>query len=378
MEGEEARAVRAPLRRSRVREWDVLRSMAFAAVVLQHLLGACAQRSGLGPAGQAFCAAAFEPLRFAVPMFVFLFGCSLFYANPQGVRYGAYLKKRLFELALPYAVWTVIYMRFMERPIGPRALLRSLLLGEGGYHLWYVVMILQFVVLTPVFFWVKKQAGAHPVAAMAVLLLLWLLYLGVTPHWDGGGLAGAVFYRHRSLVFLSWIGFFALGVLCGACRERFSHWTKRLFPLTGLIYGGSVVWAAYWSVRGAVEQGAVNFSRVGFLNPDYALFTLCGLLFWYECARRLAGWDGFARLCAFVGAHSYEAYLAHVLILTKASMFLDAHWSGMQLPRFYIILTAAALLGSVLLGWLIDSAVKALRAQWKRRGKDETNLPRGL
>ena len=78
-------------KRARIYEWDVLRTMAFAGVVLQHLLGAMARRPKLVPAGRLFCAIAFEPVRFAVPMFVFLFGCALFYVHPDGVDHKSYL-----------------------------------------------------------------------------------------------------------------------------------------------------------------------------------------------------------------------------------------------------------------------------------------------
>ena len=356
-------------RRERVREWDVLRAAAFAGVVLQHLLGAMARRSELAAAGKMFCAAAFEPTRFAVPMFVFLFGCSLFYTHPTGtLRYGSYLKKRLVQLALPYVVWTLIYMRFAETAVTPRTLLRNLVLGSGSYHLWYVVMILQFVVLAPVFFALRRVIGGRR-ALVAAVFVLWLLYLAVTPHWDSAGLAGAVFVRHRTLVFASWMGFFLAGALCGLDRQRFDRWTDRLLPLTGLVYAGSVVWAAYQSVRFAASQGTVNFSCVSFMNPGYAVFTLCGILFLYACARRLARWNGLARLCAFVGRHSYEAYLAHVLVLSWCSLRLIENWPETRLSVFYAILTAATFVGAVLIGWGVDSAARGLRTLAHRRGR---------
>lgn len=205
--------------RARIREWDILRTAAFAGVVLQHLLGAMSRRPELGAAGKAFCAAAFEPIRFAVPLFVFLFGCSLFYTHPQGtLHYAGYLKKRLLQLAAPYLVWTVIYMRFAEVDITAGSLLRNLVLGSGSYHLWYVVMILQFVVLAPVFLVLYRAIrGRWPL--IAALFVVWLLYLALTPHWEGGGLLASVFVRHRTLVFASYAGF-SCSAHCAARNGR--------------------------------------------------------------------------------------------------------------------------------------------------------------
>ena len=54
-------------------EPDILRSMAFLAVVAQHILGCYARRAGTGPFAMKAIAVVFELTRFAVPMFVFLF-----------------------------------------------------------------------------------------------------------------------------------------------------------------------------------------------------------------------------------------------------------------------------------------------------------------
>lgn len=154
--------------------------------------------------------------------------------------------------------------------------------------------------------------------------------------------------------------------MCGAERARFDRWADRLLPLTGIVYLGSIAWAICKSVRFAAEQGVVNFSCVGFLNPDYAVFTLCGIMFWYTCARWLIQWNGLVRLCAFVGAHSYEAYLAHALVVSWCSLRMVENWPGLRLSVFYVVLTAATFVGAVLIGWGVDSATRGLRRLYGR------------
>ena len=63
--------------RLRWTEPDFLRSMAFLGVVAQHILGAWARRTGVGQRSMLFISVCFELVRFAVPMFVFLFGMML-------------------------------------------------------------------------------------------------------------------------------------------------------------------------------------------------------------------------------------------------------------------------------------------------------------
>ena len=71
-------AASATARRPHVPSWDVLRTAAFAAVAVQHILGAYARRYDIGSGEKVVIAASFEPLRFAVPLFVMLFGAALF------------------------------------------------------------------------------------------------------------------------------------------------------------------------------------------------------------------------------------------------------------------------------------------------------------
>ena len=367
------KAKQTPEKRERVREWDVLRTAAFAGVVLQHLLGAWLRRAEIGRGGLYFCTVAFEPLRFAVPMFVFLFGCSLFYTHrDRPLRCGAYFKKRLLQLALPYALWTVFYLYTAGTALTPRALARSLLLGEGKYHLWYVVMILQFVLLAPVLLALRRRLRGHAACAAAVLFAAWLLYLALTPQWSGGGLLGSVFVRRRTLVFASWFGYFLLGALCGIDRQRFTRWAVRLLPLTGTVYLASMLWAAYLGICEVSAFGRATLSSVSFLEPSYAVFTLCGILFWYAAACRIAQRNGAARVCAFVGRHSYEAYLAHVWVLTKCSLFLLERWPSLRLTAFYVVLTVMTFAGTLLLAWAIDSAARGLRMCLRKTGGTKT------
>ena len=229
-------------RRERIYEWDVLRTMAFAGVVLQHLLGAMARRLELGPTGRWFCAAAFEPVRFAVPMFVFLFGCALFYVHPDGVDYKSYLKKRMMQLAVPYGLWSLVYLLYAEKPLTPGGVLGDLLCGRAGYHLWYVVMILQFVLVTPVFYaarWVLRGWRA----GIAAVFGAWLVFLALAGGWP-----------KLPMCFVSWLGFFVLGALCGADCARFSRAAARLLPLTGTVYLLSMGYAGVPQYAGGAER----------------------------------------------------------------------------------------------------------------------------
>lgn len=354
----------AAVRRPHVPSWDVLRTAAFAAVAVQHILGAYARRYDIGSSEKVVIAASFEPLRFAVPLFVMLFGAALFYVYREPPRYVPYLAKRVRQLVLPYAIWTAVYLWYAEKPVTLRGVARGMVYGDASYHLWYVTMILQFVVLVPLFFAVRNglrrscTTKRRMIVASAVLLGAWLVLLACRP---SDGWAHQILVTWRTRGFLLWTGYVALGALCGSCPEAFAKWARRLIVPAGLISIGAVGYAMWLSVRTAYQEGAVNFNCVSYFSPGYAVLTMVTILFLYGAAEWLARWRTVQRVCGFVGKHSYEAYLAHVLVLTRCSRFLLDHWPEMNRYVFYAVLTVCTIVGAVLIAWAVDSLVAITR-----------------
>lgn len=351
-------------RRPHVPSWDVLRTAAFAAVAVQHILGAYARRYDIGSSEKVVIAASFEPLRFAVPLFVMLFGAALFYVYREPPRYVPYLAKRVRQLVLPYAIWTAVYLWYAEKPVTLRGVARGMVYGDASYHLWYVTMILQFVVLVPLFFAVRNglrrccTTQRRMVVASAVLLGAWLVLLACRP---SDGWAHQILVTWRTRGFLLWTGYFALGALCGSSPEVFARWARRLIVPAGLISVGAVGYAMWLSVRTVYQEGVVDFNCVSYFSPGYAVLTMATILFLYGVAEWLTRWRTVQRVCGFVGKHSYEAYLAHVLVLTRCSRFLLDHWPEMNRYVFYAVLTVCTIVGAVLIAWAVDSLVAVAR-----------------
>ena len=366
----------AAARRPHVPSWDVLRTAAFAAVAAQHILGAYARRYDIGSSEKVVIAASFELLRFAVPLFVMLFGAALFYVYREPPRYVPYLAKRVRQLVLPYAIWTAVYLWYAEKPVTLRSVARGMAYGDASYHLWYVTMILQFVVLVPLFFAARNglrrccTTQKRMIVASAVLLGAWLLLLAFRP---SDGLAHQLLVTWRTRGFLLWMGYFALGALCGSFPEAFAAWARRLIVPAGLISVGAVVYAMWLSVRTVYQKGAVDFNCVSYFSPGYAVLTMVTILFLYGVAEWLVRWRAVQRVCGFVGRHSYEAYLAHVLVLTRCSRFLLDHWPEMNRYVFYAVLTVCTIVGAVLIAWAVDSLVAVLRRGVRQmRGQAKT------
>ena len=90
---------------------------------------------------------AVRPLtNFCVALFVYLSG---FLTVPGGLRdVGAFYRRRLGKIVAPYLLWSLVYLA-AQREVTPLAVLRALVTGTAAPQLYYLLVYLQLVLLTP-------------------------------------------------------------------------------------------------------------------------------------------------------------------------------------------------------------------------------------
>ena len=133
----------------RYKNFDYLRGLAIAAVVLIHVTAPTAIAEETG--GIIFN----QITRFGVPVFVFLSGWGLTIAESyeKSANYLSFLKNRLVKLLPEYIVWNVIYYLYanlIEReaiPIGK--FIQGLFWGMNYPHLYFVPLIVMFYIVYP-------------------------------------------------------------------------------------------------------------------------------------------------------------------------------------------------------------------------------------
>lgn len=117
--------------------------------------------------------------RFAVPAFFFISGYGLFCndALHKPFHYVASVRHHLRTVGVPYLVWSLFYIALwqredMIRPDGSfslSVLIVKLLLGEGCYHIYFLVILLGFYFTLPFWRWLvprhgpRDEAGHGPV-----------------------------------------------------------------------------------------------------------------------------------------------------------------------------------------------------------------------
>ncbi|HZW82721.1 MAG TPA: acyltransferase, partial [Candidatus Deferrimicrobium sp.] len=246
-----------PVKSNRIHEVDFLRAIAFFAVVLQHVIGAYGSRPGIKLDESVFLGLVFVLSKFAVPMFVFLSGMSLFYTYSQGLKIGEFFRKRVKSILLPYIAWTLFYSyfarfglphsgdfslvasRFAEHGFMAEVL-RNLTFGVSYYHMWFVVMIFQFYLLFPLLLRLSRwiMGFSSPKLNSRVLFginLVWIVLLAVKtyvlplislPVQNNEVFQFLMAWSDREFIF--YFGYFTLGAQAGLGVDKWRAWIKNL------------------------------------------------------------------------------------------------------------------------------------------------------
>ncbi len=125
---------------------------------------------------------------FSREAFLFVSSCMLAYGYRELSRIGSgvYWKRRLMSVGAPYVTWTVIYFLFTSLVltrgfpfyavhggtiVGGAGLLRfGNLLVSGYYHLYYLIVIMEFYAIFPLLLRLVRRFASHPVRLVLVAL----------------------------------------------------------------------------------------------------------------------------------------------------------------------------------------------------------------
>ena len=332
------RPVAAP--RERIVELDVLRGLAFLAVVLQHALGVYVRKADIQISDAVMLGMLFNFTKFAVPAFVFVTGIVLFYNYYEQLDYPKFIWKRTLEIFLPYLLWTGIYDLYYHgvpaiNHLWLKAFAKNVLFGTGAYHLWFVVMIFQFYLLYPVllalFKWVRSWITTQ-LRFIGVITLLAALYI-LLMWFSAGYIAGGHFqvkayvlqlllikFRDRNFLFFSF--YFVLGGIAGVSISKWRDFIIRSVSWNSMAFVALFVWIGYELMQG-LSGGRINLNYSTSLKPSMFLYTVSEILLVYGLSLAIAkSGSRLLGLLDFTGKYSYGAYLVHALALNYVNKAL--------------------------------------------------------
>lgn len=304
--------------------WDAVRGVCILGVVWTHT------RTGIPYAGGPhawnfdYWLVQRQLVNYPVAVFLFLAG---YFVSPSKVTGGAgWLRSRVMRLGVPFLVWSVGYTLLIAGIDGawdPRLLVRDVALGASVRHLYFIVVLLQLTVLTPLLLRALETRWRWLLWAVTPAYLVWLYARTLT---DGAPPAFA------NTWLFGWFAFYLAGL-----------WVRRYgAPRIGVgaAVGAVLVTVAastvesYGLIAAGVDIGfAASQLTVGSVLSSFAVIGLLLALRQRRAERSEdvpddGRWFGLDRL----GRDSYGIYYVHMLWIVLAWQVLELPLADGELP----------------------------------------------
>lgn len=282
--------------------------------------------------------------RFSVPIFFFISAFGLFYHLDPNVpfSYRTFLRRRLHAVLIPYLVWSAFYILhytvLFRDPmlLNLRAIIKYLFFGFASYQLYFLVILLWFYLLMPLWLWMVRRMTRRGLLFLLVLQIAWNYWSSflLQPYTIANPYVQALVVNRLNYWVAHYVFIFVLGGWLGLRFAAFQRFMARrrhailLFFLASLF---GLLGYYYWLIYAAryTPIGAINTAHQ--LCPAGVLYTLGASLFFFTAFTLQRYPHALNSLFALLGHHSYFVYLVHPVIITYLGLLMD---------RAHLVMTA--------------------------------------
>jgi peptidoglycan/LPS O-acetylase OafA/YrhL len=347
--------------RQRLDHVDAMRPIKQTAVISTHAL------IYFSPLATSFAAASMLTLtHFSRDAFLFVSACMLAYSyrNSERVAQGPYWKRRFVSVGLVYIVWTIIYWPFAAAQSSPTfpyvkipgshlftgAGLHNFLfnLGTGYYHLYFLIVLLEFYLVFPYVFWFLRRFPGSRLPILVGSVIWQVMYpIIVRRDWIGFVMSPKIETR---LIF-SYPLYLLGGVICAFYLESFHDWIVR--HCKGILVA-TVLVGAVPVVVDYLAKHHIAFS--GVIVPGANPYDVGAIIAVYLLGVYLVSPKRSARTRAITASGSEAAY--GIYVSQVVWIIFEQKWAQHfnlyhRVPWFFLMLSAVVV--TYLLGWLFSA-----------------------
>lgn len=303
-------------------------------------------------------------MTFAVPGFVFTSAIKLFYKyGDRNFNYPKFLLGRFLRIYLPYiaavCIYYIVFVYLLEldgfHEFDLNELLGFILRGDISAQFYFVILIVQFYLLMPLWLLIIK-AKSKTAAVISVLVSLAVTLLSrmyfpqlaafVLEHIKALDLPFAnpaaevdipstmrMLGGYTNKVFTSYIVFWFAGMYIGISYEKITDAIIRNRPV---IYLGWLILAVSHCILSYMSLGGIiRYTLEPVVVVMFCLFSIFGFYIYANNLTVSLERMGKGFLSSIAGA-SYDIYLIHCLIITIVSYYLGHFEVESVMARFWI------------------------------------------
>ena len=271
----------------------------------------------------------------AVQCFLMLAGIKFFVAKKDEMPYLKYIGSRIKKIVLPYSIcfiaYYLLYMLLYDYPFDIAFILRNFFNGNLIYHFYFIPLILQFDLLSPLW----KKIINHVPASISIptAVILTMIFQDDLPR-----LINSIFPEHNFFyndrLFTTYLAFYLIGGYIGKNYERFKNILKNSRKIIFHIW---IILFLLFCIYTYIFYN--NISHFSFMNPVHTLYTFATLLMLFLFAfLKAPSLMANSRILNSIDSVSYHIYLWHVFLILLANLFIDnLKWTS-EYPALTLLL----------------------------------------
>lgn len=317
--------------KDRIREIDYFRVFACFSVIVIHVSAIGVVSFNQTSSYYKFIIFINRFFSFAVPAFIFLSGMTNSYNKIGKVNYFKFIKRKVSRILIPYLVWNIIYYTVLlicyDWQINIVFFLRKFITGDMYYHLYFVVIIVQLYLLTPVFDYIFSKYNKNNILIIAAIITIL------------SSIKLKFIYSDR--IFLKYLIYYVLGIYAAKEYNTFVKKVKKYKVFSFITY--IILTIIY----------AILFHYKNYTVIDYICvpFSIVSIIFYYSvCMNLNMCKNKIYNVITKISKSSYYIYLMHPLILSiskSLALKLRIQSTTLQLIFCFIVVTISSSIASI-------------------------------
>lgn len=162
---------------------------------------------------------------FVVQGFIFLSALKIFIKKTTTTNYKRYYISRIKAIIVPYVIWVFIYYIYFCKhnyfSFSIVHLVKNMMLGSLVSPFYFIVIIVQFYALLPLWQWLYNRF--NPIPILLVSLLITILCVQFFPKAINI-ITGGYNFTYNDRMLTTYILYWSMGAICGINYEKFSEW----------------------------------------------------------------------------------------------------------------------------------------------------------